>query len=539
LDPIWTLYSRRTFSRLAYWLSALGYDLRDRSVTNRIYLIYFCAFWMVWIVAIIALLGSGLASGFDQIQHYASPPHLVVILVTYLVIIWALVVFWQVSKRSPFIFSQEDAYLLCQTPASRRKIGSACFLQGIIGVIIPLVAGTAILSFALVEWRLSGEITISMIFEYIVAALRAIILVVPAVIGIQAGLWGVGALRLHHRREPVWMRPLFIGLVLFLLVSVFFSALQPILLAPLHLSVSAAFMPDAPIPNLLGGLGMSSLYLVAGLAFLFLHSARINLSQAAQETSHIAAINQARSYGRSALVDAIELRRRLSMTREASRLLYQSGGNILFWKDLLQSLRTVQLRDVINLIGIFGLSLGMVSSPNWGLQLLIAGVWTISIGNLTTRRWRNDLARWWLLHSLPLRLDSLLRGELILSCGLYTLVGWIALAVSHQTLIFSLSAALLYPLLVACAALATTNDILRHSKARILMSPSLAEENVPRQNIWGVLQGLISVLIPFGILVLISTYPNQAGWGAVTIPVAIFIVWLNGKAVMSAFHWIE
>ena len=71
------------------------------------------------------------------------------------------------------------------------------------------------------------------------------------------------------------------------------------------------------------------------------------------------------------------------------------------------------------------------------------------------------------------------------------------------------------------------------------MSPSLAEENVPRQNIWGVLQGLISVLIPFGILVLISTYPNQAGWGAVTIPVAIFIVWLNGKAVMSAFHWIE
>lgn len=71
------------------------------------------------------------------------------------------------------------------------------------------------------------------------------------------------------------------------------------------------------------------------------------------------------------------------------------------------------------------------------------------------------------------------------------------------------------------------------------MSPSLAEENVPGQNIWGVLQGLISVLLPFGILVLSSAYPGQPVWGSTAIPLAAFITWLNRKAVLAAYRWIE
>lgn len=50
-------------------------------------------------------------------------------------------------------------------------------------------------------------------------------------------------------------------------------------------------------------------------------------------------------------------------------------------------------------------------------------------------------------------------------------------------------------------------DILRHSKARVLMPPSLAEENVPRQNIGGVVPWLISVLIPFGVLTWFFAHP--------------------------------
>ena len=61
MQPIWTLYSRRIFSRLAYWLSALGYNLRDRSLNNRLYLIYFIAFWAVWAGVVFALMAATLA----------------------------------------------------------------------------------------------------------------------------------------------------------------------------------------------------------------------------------------------------------------------------------------------------------------------------------------------------------------------------------------------------------------------------------------------------------------------------------------------
>ncbi len=54
--PVWILFRRRTLSRLEYWLKALGYNLRDRSLNNKLYLVYFSAFWLLWIVVVFALL---------------------------------------------------------------------------------------------------------------------------------------------------------------------------------------------------------------------------------------------------------------------------------------------------------------------------------------------------------------------------------------------------------------------------------------------------------------------------------------------------
>jgi hypothetical protein len=539
VDPVWTLFSRRTFSRLAYWLSVLGYDLRDRSVANRIYLVYFWAFWSAWAIAVFALLGSTVAGVFHEIESFSPPPQVVVTLAAYTLIIWALAIFWQVSRRSPFVFSEEDAYLLCQTPVNRRELALVWFLQGIMGASIPFAAGTVILSFALLEWRLQGQLTIFLVAEYLKTSLRALILVMPVQIGWQAALWGLGALRLHGRNDLVWLRRAFLGAVLFFLAGLLFSDLRPLPLAPLSLPLKAAFMEEVSIPGRSGGLGLSLLYLAAGLGFLAVESEKINLSRAAQETGHVAAMGLARAYGQLDLVDAILLQRRLGTTRSPSRLLAPPVGNALFWKDLLQSLRVFRLRECTNLVLIFGLSLGMFRPSNWALQMVMAGVWAIRIGDLTTRRLRSDLARWWLLRSLPLRPEDLLKYELVLSCGIYVLVSWSALAFSNLTIVFGLYAAGLLPILDANAALAAAHDILRHSKARILMSPSLAEENVPRQNIGGMVRGLISVLIPFGILIWSYAYPRQPAWGAAAFPIALLITWLNRRAVLAAYRWIE
>jgi hypothetical protein len=537
-DPVWTLFSRRTFSRLAYWLSALGYNLRDRSATNRMYFIYFCAFWLVWAVAVFALLGGGAANIFQTLQG-VDPPGLVVTFGELGVLVWALFLLWRVTRRSPFVFSEEDAYLLCQTPVDRRKVGLAWFFQGWMSAVLPFAFGAIILSFALVEWQLQNQVSILQVFAYLSASLRALALILPLHMAVQAALWGLGALRLRKRPQQPWLRWVFPLVFLIVLAGVLVPGLGAYLLAPLSLPLEAAFLTGISRLDWLVGLGLSLLYLGAGLFFLTYQSKEMKLAWAAQETSHIAAIQLARSYLSFDLAEAITLRRRLGTARAPSRIPARPGAPVLFWKDILQTLRTLDFRWSVNWIWLFGLSLGMFLPSSWAVQMIIGGVWTISVGGLVTRRLRNDLAHWWILRSLPLKTLDLLRAELVLSGGLCVLLSWTGLVFSRLPLISSLIALALLPLLAASAALATLTDIFRRSKARTLMSPSIAEENVPRQNLWGVVQALITVLIPLGLFTWQSADPAGAFWGVVAFPLAGLFTLINVQSAISAYRWIE
>jgi energy-coupling factor transporter ATP-binding protein EcfA2 len=66
---------------------------------------------------------------------------------------------------------------------------------------------------------------------------------------------------------------------------------------------------------------------------------------------------------------------------------------------------------------------------------------------------------------------------------------------------FGWLAAGLLPFLVANTALGSVLDILDNVKTRVLLTPGLAEENVPRQDIQRVLTVLISVGLLLGLLV--------------------------------------
>jgi hypothetical protein len=160
-------------------------------------------------------------------------------------------------------------------------------------------------------------------------------------------------------------------------------------------------------------------------------------------------------------------------------------------------------------------------------------------GKLTISRLQSDLARWWLLPSLPLRAVDLLKTELGLSWGFGVLLGWLALVLCGKGFLLCLVAGALLPFLAANSTLASAQDILNHSEARVLMSPSIAEENVPRQDIDGVIRALISIFIP---LVMFSWYfvqPNQSIIGLAALPIALFITFLNAGAVLSAYRWIR
>ena len=101
MNPVRLLYGRRLTARLAYWLSALGLNLRDTSTGNRVYSVYFLVFWLVWMVAVFALIGSNLA----LIFRAAGNPDLPAIWVTLALlglIGWPLWVLWQAGRQSPF-----------------------------------------------------------------------------------------------------------------------------------------------------------------------------------------------------------------------------------------------------------------------------------------------------------------------------------------------------------------------------------------------------------------------------------------------------
>ncbi len=60
VEPVWLLFRRRVISRLEYWCLILGFDMRDHSLTNRLYFIYFFLFWATWAMAVFTLCASSL-----------------------------------------------------------------------------------------------------------------------------------------------------------------------------------------------------------------------------------------------------------------------------------------------------------------------------------------------------------------------------------------------------------------------------------------------------------------------------------------------
>jgi hypothetical protein len=292
-------------------------------------------------------------------------------------------------------------------------------------------------------------------------------------------------------------------------------------------------------PGWWASLSLCLLYLGLGYLLLYSGTKKMNLGRAAQETTRLAAIQQARSYWDFSLAETLAQRQRLDRPRPPSRLPLHPGLWVLVWKDALQSLRSMRLAQIGTWVWVFSLSLGMFTPLQVPVRFVLAGLWTISYGGLATQRLRNDLGHWWLLGSLPLRATDILKAELGLSWCLGVGAGWLALTFSSQPFAVSLNAALLLPFLAASSALGSANDILRRSKARVLLSPSIAEENVPQQNIGGVIQSLISVLIPFGMLAWSAAHPAQAIIGLLAVPLAAVIVLINFGSVVRAYRWIE
>ena len=345
-DPVWSLFRRRTFSRLAYWCQALGFDLRDRSLSNRLYFVYFCIFWLAWAVAVFALLGSALAQ-LPISFRWALPLSWQTPTSAFILAGWGLYKLWQVTGCSPFVFSEADAYLLCQTPVNRRSVGLAWFLMDWFGTALPFAAGAILISFALTDIALPGAASFRSLPAYFAASTGSLMIILPLQMGLQAGLYGLGALRLHRDRPPEkssWVRLIVPLLGLGLAAALFSPRWRAIVLTPLTYPLQAAFVGAISPTDWLVRAGLATLILTLGMTILLIWTSRMHLGRAAEETRLVSVIRLARSVMNYELIKIIQRQSKLKLkaTSSPSRLPVRSGVWMLVWKNLVQSWRSLQ-----------------------------------------------------------------------------------------------------------------------------------------------------------------------------------------------------
>ena len=494
--------SRQIAQRLSFWLTLIGYDPHDHSLSHRIYLIYASIFMSLWAFAMLSLASSGTATvlaalGTGSVNQIAAQISLLIF------VIWFIFQLWQVSRRSPFIFSEEDAYLICQTPVKRNIVALSWFGGDWLGQALPFWAIGVTFGFAMIDSRLGDKVVFGDISLYAISGLRALSRFLFLHLGSLALLWTLGALRLQGSRERRWLpRLVLIGILLTaggLIGSISFPELANLftpvwhaVLSPMDYPLQAAFSIHPWVNGLLIALGIA----VVGLMALAIASKKLNLSRAAQESTQREKLATAQRYGMVDLAREIKQRERLGIGRDPTRLPARPGLWMLPWKDILQSRHEIGLGQLWNWLILLGTSVGVLLAPDFNSRILILFYWLIAIGQRTTSRLRADLRNWWMLRSLPFHVESLLLGEIATPWGMTVAIAWLAIILGGAQLGASpLSLFLLIPPVCLTLSLISAYDVLRQSNAGMLLNG-----NVPVISWQALLGGMLCLAILAGII---------------------------------------
>ena len=142
--------SRKESRELSYWLSFVYFDTKDRSLNNRIYLVYLVVFFSVWwFIALLwfAKAGATLLTMFSPID----PTGLAIALNLLVLLVWFIVSFIQALRRSPVKFSEEDSLLTCQMPLNPRQVVMRWMAMPWVKSLLPFILLALVLGFSLAE----------------------------------------------------------------------------------------------------------------------------------------------------------------------------------------------------------------------------------------------------------------------------------------------------------------------------------------------------------------------------------------------------
>ena len=537
-----TIRSKQVISSIGYWLTLVGFDSRDRSVLSYIYLLYLIVFFSAWILVAMFLLSDLLANTLAPFLAYQGIAFadLVPNIGMFLLVLWCLYLIYKAAIRSPLIFSKDDAYLLCQTPADRRFITLTWFFGEWLRNLVIIFGTVAIVGFALLELDINHGIRILSLGHITVAALKPLGIIIPIHLSLFVVAWIIGVYRLRGESERIMvMRSIrVIALIIggsFFVVSIgnilapsFFTPFQPFL-EFLSFPLVTAFLGDSWWLGLVVSIGL----MIICLTLLWQISDKVNLSRAAQETHHFQAQRVAFMLGNFDRINEMNDRKRLGSMHVPSKIPALSGAWMLTWKDIIHSLRTLTILRIWSWLTILFLMfsmiiVGILIKDGYFLFPLIF-YWTMNISKKTTSRFRKDLGNWWLLRSLPLPPRRIVLHGIVLPVFVTIFLSWFALWIS-SSLGLSINPIIVIsvPFVVAGISFSAIFDILLQSNSNMLL-----EGRPPDFGLVGLILSFICIGIPTSIYFLINKFSILPAVGILA------TILVGGFLVISLLHLSE
>jgi hypothetical protein len=488
MNAVWMVRSRQMASQIRFWTALVGYDPRDRSIGQNIYLVYLAVFFSLWGFAVLALLAD-LGAGVLVLFRGISPATTATMIIAIVLLVDAFLKGYRSTKRSPFLFSDEDAGLICQTPVDRRQVAFAWMVTDWLTVVWQFVALAVVLSFANIQLTEPGGVQWAHIPQYWLEGMRVASIVLPIHLGFTSIDYALGALRLRGDQENSLIRfiPAGLALILLSLIAVYPSGFQAYLW-PVWFPVSAA-LGEA---SWLAGWFVAALWALSGLCLLYGCSSRLNLSRAAQE-SHTRWIYQQVSWlGDAHLARQMRRREKLGSGHLPSRLPGWPGAWSLVWKDWVTNQRAPSFRHLYIWLGIFFASLGLMLPLGSGVHLNAFVIWSVLVSQRGIERLRGDLGLWMITRQLPIRTAELIVLEVAQPLLSTVFISWLAGGVSAwlgytpDPTVF-----LFIPVASLCIVLSAVFDVLRRCRSADLLAGNAADLGAG-----GLLMGMIFAGVP-------------------------------------------
>ena len=501
MSAVWLIRLGQLANQMKFWTAIVGYNPRDRSLSQSIYLVYAGVFFSLWGFAVLTLLadlGAGLLSLFEGLAPSVAATYVII----FVLFCDTTLRGYKAGKYSPFVFSEEDAGLLCQTPVDRRQVAIAWMLGDWLPAALFYLALAVVLCFANLQLVGQGAILWNRLPSYWLAAIRIASIVLPLHLAFIAADYAFGAFRLRDDRDYHILRWIPIGLMIILSSLAFISlpGLQ-IVLWPVIFVLNSGFGNG----SWLAGICVSTALSMVSLLLLYMVSTRLNLSRAAQESHFRWAYHQISWLGDTRLSQQMKTREQLGTGHSTSRLPGSAGNGALIWKDGVTSLRRIDFAPIGAWLGIFGSGMGMMMAPDWGTRMWAFIIWCLLVGQRGTERLRSDLEVYAIIRSLPFSGKKVLLAEIALPAFTATMLTWFAsmigfwLGLSAQIILVVLA-----PTAILCIMLAAMVDILRHSSSSDLMAGQAAEMGAG-----GLLLGILAAGLPLGMVILVSSQLNN------------------------------